>query len=111
MKEILYDARWIGITGSGDSRSELQKLLSGLGCYQGVGGLGTRGPAFFGAALWKQRPRLFFSQVITLRRAGQAVRLHLARSEPSLRTRQLERGEARLLQHVIRPPVIERRSC
>ena len=62
MIEVLYDARWIGDHGIGRFADELQKLLPGLIGYQ----VRRRpwhplDPAFLGAALWKKKPRLFFS--------------------------------------------------
>jgi len=62
MKEILYDARWIGNHGIGRFAGELQKLLPDLVGYQARRRpWHPLDPAFLGAALWKQRPRLFFS--------------------------------------------------
>lgn len=62
MGEILYDARWIGNHGIGRFADELQKSIPGLTRYD----VGRRpwhplDPALLGAALWHQRPRLFFS--------------------------------------------------
>ncbi len=62
MSEILYDARWIGNHGIGRFASELQKLLPGLIPFE------SRRPPFhaldpilLGAALWRLKPKLFFS--------------------------------------------------
>jgi O-antigen biosynthesis alpha-1,2-mannosyltransferase len=62
MTEVLYDARWVGNHGIGRFAGELQKLLPNL-----VGYRARRrpwhplDPAFLGAALWRQKPKLFFS--------------------------------------------------
>jgi glycosyltransferase involved in cell wall biosynthesis len=62
MSEILYDARWIGNHGIGRFADELQRLLPGLTHYQARRRpWHPLDPAFLGAALWHQRPRLFFS--------------------------------------------------
>jgi len=62
MTEILYDARWIGNHGIGRFAGELQKLLPGLAPFEARRRpWHPLDPAFLGAALWHQRPRLFFS--------------------------------------------------
>jgi glycosyltransferase involved in cell wall biosynthesis len=61
-EEILYDARWIGNHGIGRFAGELQKLLPDLVSYQARRRpWHPLDPAFLGAVLWHQRPRLFFS--------------------------------------------------
>lgn len=62
MVEILYDARWIGNHGIGRFAGELQKWLSGFVPFH------SRrrpwhplDPAILGAALWRRKPKLFFS--------------------------------------------------
>jgi glycosyltransferase involved in cell wall biosynthesis len=62
LSEILYDARWVGNHGIGRFAAELQKLLPGLVPFQ------SRRPPFhpldpvlLGAALWRSKPKLFFS--------------------------------------------------
>src|SRR5260370_32404091 len=62
MTEILYDARWIGNHGIGRFAGEMEKLLPGLVRYQARRRPShPLDPAVLGAALWHQRPRLFFS--------------------------------------------------
>ena len=62
MVEILYDARWVGNHGIGRFAGELQKWLSGVVPFH------SRrhpwhplDPAILGAALWRRKPKLFFS--------------------------------------------------
>lgn len=62
MDEILYDARWIGNHGIGRFAGELQKLLPGLIPFQaGRRPFHPLDPALLGAALWRLKPKLFFS--------------------------------------------------
>ena len=62
MIKVLYDARWIGDHGIGRFADELQKSLPGLVRYQARRRpWHPLDPAFLGAALWYQRPKLFFS--------------------------------------------------
>ena len=60
--EILYDARWVGNHGIGRFAGELQKWLSDVVPFH------SRrrpwhplDPAILGAALWRRKPKLFFS--------------------------------------------------
>jgi glycosyltransferase involved in cell wall biosynthesis len=60
--EILYDARWVGNHGIGRFAGELQKLLSDIVPFH------SRrrpwhplDPPILGAALWRSKPKLFFS--------------------------------------------------
>jgi len=62
MVDILYDVRWIGNHGIGRFAGELQKLLPGLTPYQARWRpWHPLEPALLGAALWRRRPKLFFS--------------------------------------------------
>ena len=62
MVKVLYDARWIGNHGIGRFASELQKLVPGLVGYQADRRpWHPLDPAFLGAALWHEKPKLFFS--------------------------------------------------
>ena len=62
MNEILYDERWIGDHGVGRFAGELQKVLPGLTPFQARRRpWHPLDPAFLGAALWRKKPRLFFT--------------------------------------------------
>ncbi len=62
MTDILYDSRWIGKHGIGRFAAELLRLLPGLKPFR----VARRpshplDPVLLGAALWRRRPRVFFS--------------------------------------------------
>lgn len=62
MPDILFDARWVGNHGIGRFAGELQKAIPGLIPYQ----VRRRpshplDPILLGAALWRRKPKLFFS--------------------------------------------------
>ncbi|MGA8212333.1 MAG: glycosyltransferase family 1 protein [Candidatus Sulfotelmatobacter sp.] len=62
MTEILYDARWTGNHGIGRFAGELQKLLPGMIPFQARRRpFHPLDPALLGAALWRLKPKLFFS--------------------------------------------------
>jgi len=62
MREILYDARWIGNHGIGRFARELFRLLPGLKPFQARRRPShPLDPALLGAALWARRPHFFFS--------------------------------------------------
>ena len=62
MVKVFYDARWIGDHGIGRFADELQKLLPGLVRYEAQRRpWHPLDPAFLGAALWREKARLFFS--------------------------------------------------
>jgi glycosyltransferase involved in cell wall biosynthesis len=60
--ETLYDARWIGNHGIGRFAAELQKLIPGFVRFQARRPpWHALDPILLGAALWRAKPRLFFS--------------------------------------------------
>jgi len=60
--DILYDARWIGNHGIGRFADELQKLLPGMVPFEArLPPFHPLDPALLGAALWRRKPKLFFS--------------------------------------------------
>jgi glycosyltransferase involved in cell wall biosynthesis len=62
MIEILYDVRWIGNHGIGRFACEIYKALPDLVPFQARRRpWHALDPAFLGAALWRKRPRLFFT--------------------------------------------------
>jgi glycosyltransferase involved in cell wall biosynthesis len=62
MTEILYDARWIGNHGIGRFAGELQKLLPSMVSFRARRRpFHPLDPALLGAALWRLKPKLFFS--------------------------------------------------
>jgi glycosyltransferase involved in cell wall biosynthesis len=60
--EILYDARWVGNHGIGRFAGEVQKLLPGIVPFQARRRpFHPLDPVLLGVALWRQKPKLFFS--------------------------------------------------
>jgi glycosyltransferase involved in cell wall biosynthesis len=60
--EILYDARWVGNHGIGRFAGELQRLLPGMIPFRARRRpFHPLDPVLLGIALWRQKPKLFFS--------------------------------------------------
>lgn len=62
MQEILYDARWIGLSGMGRFADEVSKRLPALAFYKAARvPWHAADPALLSVMLWRRRPKLFFS--------------------------------------------------
>lgn len=62
MQEILYDARWIGLSGMGRFAGEVSKRVAALTYYRAARvPWHAADPALLSAMLWRRRPKLFFS--------------------------------------------------